>query len=69
METEKLETVTVFYKMVFINKTVVTNRQQCQTAIHESEELMLNGVNILIFFFSNKSIFLTNIRLNVVRIS
>ena len=50
METEKLETVTVFYEMLFINRTFVTNRQQCQTAIDESEGCRLNDVNILMFF-------------------
>ena len=52
IETEKLETV-FFYKILFISRTFVTNRHQCQTAVDESEEPRLNGVNILIFFFQS----------------
>ena len=45
-ETEKLEMETVFYKMLFINRTSATNRHQCKTAIDESEGPRLNDVKI-----------------------
>ena len=51
MKTEKLVTLTVFYKMLSINRTFVTNWQQCETAIDESEGLRLNWREYINIFF------------------